>query len=320
MLGAPGDVGVDAELGQLLGHDLAGLGDVALALAALLGHQALDLVVLAGVQRLEGEVLQLPLDGVDTEPMGDRGVDVERLARLLQLLLLGHGRDRAHVVQAVGELDEDDPDVGGHRHHHLAVVLGLGLVAGLEGQVVELGDPVHEARDLLAEGLAHLLQRGTGVLDGVVQQGRAQRLGVQAHAGADLGHADGMDDELLPGEPALVGVVEAGVGERCLHAVAIHGQRLTGVLLHDREQVAQQPLLKGRKLGVLHRLVAARTGDPVDARAVGGQHRRGGVAAGLVATRLAAGARVTATDGSAQAPARSFALFRYRCPSSYTSE
>ena len=122
------------ELGQLLGDDLAGLVDVALALAALLGDQPLDLVVLARMQRLEGEVLELPLDGVDTEPVGDRRVDVERLARLLDLLLLGHRRDRAHVVQPVGELDQDDPDVRGHRHHHLAVVLGLRLVARLEGQ------------------------------------------------------------------------------------------------------------------------------------------------------------------------------------------
>jgi hypothetical protein len=32
------------------------------------------------------------------------------------------------VVQAVGELDQDDPHIGGHRDHHLAVVLGLRLI------------------------------------------------------------------------------------------------------------------------------------------------------------------------------------------------
>ena len=114
--------------------------------------------------------------------------------------------------------------------------------------------------------------------------------------------------------------MDARVGERRLHAVAIHGQRLAGVLLHDREQVTQQPLLKRRQLGVLDRLLAARRDDPVDARAIGGQNGRRGVAAGLVTTRLAGGARVTAADGSGQAPARRFALFRYLCPSWYISE
>ncbi len=90
VLGPARDLGLDPELIELLAQILAGLVDVALALGALLGHQPLDLVVLAGVERLEGQVLQLPLDRVDAEPVGDRGVDVERLASLLDLLLLGH--------------------------------------------------------------------------------------------------------------------------------------------------------------------------------------------------------------------------------------
>ena len=199
VLGAARDLRLDPELVELLGQVLARLVDVALALGALLGDQTLDLVVLARMQRLEREVLELPLDRVDTEPVGDRAVDVERLAGLLDLLLLGHRGDRAHVVQAIGELDQDDPDVRGHRDHHLAVVLGLRLVARLERQPGELGDAVDQAGDLLAERLANLLQRRRGVLDGVVQQRRAQRLGVEAHPGADLRHADRMDDEVLAG-------------------------------------------------------------------------------------------------------------------------
>jgi hypothetical protein len=38
---------------------------VSLALGTLLGDQPLDLVVLAGMKRLEPKVLELPLDGVD---------------------------------------------------------------------------------------------------------------------------------------------------------------------------------------------------------------------------------------------------------------
>ncbi len=219
--------------------------DVALALVALLGDEALDLLVLARVQGREGEVLELPLDRVDPQPVGERRVDLERLARLLDLLLLGHRVDRAHVVQAVGELDQDHPHVGGHRDHHLAVVLGLRLVARLEGDPGQLRDAVDDLCDLLAEALAHLLDRGRGVLDRVVQQRRAQRLGVQAHARADARHADGVHDEVLAGLAPLVGVVLAGEHERVVHAVAVDlDRRVLGVLGDDREQVAEQPPLE----------------------------------------------------------------------------
>ena len=120
---------MDPEHRQLFCQVFARLVDVALALGPLLGDETLDLVVLAGMERLERQVLELPLDRVDAEPVGDRRVDVERLARFLDLLLLRHRRDRAHVVEPVGELDQDHPDVGRHRDHHLSVVLGLRLVA-----------------------------------------------------------------------------------------------------------------------------------------------------------------------------------------------
>ena len=149
------------------------------------------------MQRGESEILELPLDRVDTQSVSDWRVDLERLARLLQLLLLGHRIDRAHVVQAVGQLDQDDSHVACHRHHHLAVVLRLGLVARLEGDPGQLRDAVDDPGDLLAEAFAHLLDRRRGVLDRVVQERRAQRLGVQAHAGADACHPDWVHDEVL---------------------------------------------------------------------------------------------------------------------------
>ncbi len=230
---------------QLARQVLPGLAHVALAVVALLGHQTLDLLVLAGVQGREREVLELPLDRVDAQAMRDRGVDLQGLLRLVDLLLLGHRLDRAHVVQAVGELDQDDPHVGGHRHHHLAVVLRLRLIARVEGDAGQLGDAVHHVRDLLAEALAHLLDRGRGVLHGVVQQRRAQRLGVQAHPRADARDPHGVHDEVLAGLAPLRGVVLAGEHERRFHARAVDlDGRVGGVLGDDREQVAEQPALE----------------------------------------------------------------------------
>ena len=221
---------LDADVEQLAREKAAGVVDVGLALVALLGDELLDLGVLARVQGGEGEVLQLPLDRVDSQPVGQRRVDLQRLARLRHLLLLGQGAQGAHVVQAVGQLDQDHPDVGGHRHHHLAVVLGLALVAALEGDPGQLGHPVDELGDLLAELDADLLEAGAGVLDRVVQQRRAERLGVEAHAGTDLGHADGVGDELVAGTAQLVGVAVAGEVEGTGHRGAIDRRQRGGDL------------------------------------------------------------------------------------------
>ena len=216
MLGPARDLGLDPDLLQLLGEELAGVADVGLALVALLGDQLFDFGVLARVQSGEGEVLELPLDRVDPQPVGQRRVDLQRLVRLRHLLLLRQGAERAHVVEAVGQLDQDHPDIGGHRHHHLPVVLGLALVATLERHPGQLGDAVDQVGDLVAEFPADVVEAGAGVLDGVVQQRRAEGLGVEPHPGADLGHPDRVGDELVAGVAPLVGVALAGEVEGAL--------------------------------------------------------------------------------------------------------
>src|SRR5205807_5715782 len=83
------------------------------------------------------------------------------------------------------------------------------------------------------------------------QQRGAQRLGVETHPGADLGHPDRVNDELLAGLATLVSVVDAGVYERFLDLVTVdRDRRLIRMLLDDREQVRQQPALGLGQLGV----------------------------------------------------------------------
>jgi hypothetical protein len=241
VLRAARDLGLDADLPKLSLQELAGFRDVLLALVALLGDELLDLVVLAGMEALEREVLQLPLDRVNTQTVRQWRVDLERLASLLDLLVLRQGAQRAHVVKAIGELDQDDPHVGGHRHHHLAVVLCLVLVAALERDPGELGHAVDQPGDRLAEQLADLVEARRRVLDRVVEERGAERLGVQPQAGADLCDLYGMGDEVLAGAAALIRVALAGERERVLDrsAVQLVG-RFLGVLGDHREQVAEQ--------------------------------------------------------------------------------
>jgi len=118
--------------------------DLLLAGGATVGDHRLDLGVLPRVEDLEGEILELPLHGMDSEPVGEWRVDLECLLGLLHLLLPAEVLDRAHVVQPVGELDQDHAHVLRHRHDHLAIVLRLRLLAALEADPGELGDTLDE--------------------------------------------------------------------------------------------------------------------------------------------------------------------------------
>ncbi len=101
--------------------------------------------------------------------------------------------ERAHVVQAVGELDEDDADVVDHGQHHLAQVFGLLLFAGGEIDLADLGDALDDVRDLLAEFLADFDDGDRGVFDGIVQQAGGDGDRIHLHVGQNVARlrADG---------------------------------------------------------------------------------------------------------------------------------
>ena len=153
--------------------------------------------------------------------MRERRVDLERLLRLLHLLLLAQVLDRAHVVEPVGELDQDHAHVLRHRDDHLAVVLGLGLLAALELDPRQLRHALDELRDLVAELGAHFLDVGVGVLDHVVEQRGGDRLLVEVELGADLRGAPRVVDEVLARAALLALVRGRGEGEGPREQVAV---------------------------------------------------------------------------------------------------
>jgi hypothetical protein len=97
---------------------------------------------------------------------------VSRAMRLALLLVLDEV-ERAHVVQPVGQLDQQHADVVRHREQEFAEILGGALALGLRLDLGELGDAVDHARDILAEQALDVLGRGDGILDRVVENRRA---------------------------------------------------------------------------------------------------------------------------------------------------
>ena len=115
---------------------------------------------------------------------------------------------RSHVVEAVGELDQDDPDVIHHRQQHLAEVLGLTLLGRGQADGADLGHTFDDMRDFGAEQLMDALDRGEGVLDDVVKQTGRHGDDVQLHVGQEVCNCQRMDEIGLPRVAHLSPVLE----------------------------------------------------------------------------------------------------------------
>ena len=204
--------------------------DVGLAALAPGVEELGQLAEALGLERLEGQVLELPLHLPDPEPLGERGVDLHRLAGDALLLLGRQAVQRAHVVEPVGELDEHDPDVLGHRQQHLADVLGLLLLVAVGAELGQLGHAVDELGDLGAELLLDVGQAELGVLGDVVEEGGLDRDRVDPELGQDLGRGDRVRDERLAGRPLLALVR----GDREIERPPDRFEVGAGVLLEDR--------------------------------------------------------------------------------------
>ena len=219
---------VDLDAGRLEAR--AQLGDrpvdVALAAGAPRVEELGELAEAFGLEGLEGEILELPLHLPDAQPLGQRRVDLHGLAGDAQLLLRRQAVQRAHVVEPVGELDQDDPDVLGHRQEHLPDVLGLLLLVAVGAELGQLGDAVDELGDLRPEALLDVGQAVLGVLGDVVQERRLDRRGIEPELGQDLGRGDRMGDVRLAGRPALAFVGEHGQVERAPDRLEVRGRML----------------------------------------------------------------------------------------------
>ena len=96
---------------------------------------------------------------------GERRIDVQRLLGDARALFRRHEMQRAHVVQAVGELDEQHAHVFGDGEQQFAEVLGLLGLLGDEVELLDLGQALDQLADLLAEHPVDLFARRFGVLD-----------------------------------------------------------------------------------------------------------------------------------------------------------
>ena len=206
-------------LGEFLPDGRDGLCEFRLHLVETLGDGAIGL----GLQDLERQRLELGAHVLHTHAAGERRIDFHGFGGDPLLLFGRHEFERAHVVQAVGELDQQHTDVGRDGEQELAEVLGLRFLAGDELQALDLGQAIDDGTDLGAEDLVDFGAGGVGILDGVMQQRHGDRGVVEPEFGEDGGDFERMVEVGVAGGALLAAMLLHGID------VSLVEQRLVGV-------------------------------------------------------------------------------------------
>ncbi|MGY4289639.1 hypothetical protein ACVWXO_008905 [Bradyrhizobium sp. LM2.7] len=182
----------EAAVAQIVGELRLDLADqVAVALGERvepLHHHRIGL----GIEGAEGQVLQLLAHFLHAHAARERRIDVERLLGDSPARFRRHEIQRPHVVQAVGELHQENADVVSNGQQQFAQILGLLGLARHQLQPLQLGQALDQGADLGPEDLVDLGPRRFGVLDRVVKQrGHDGRI-IQLQVGENRRHLEGV--------------------------------------------------------------------------------------------------------------------------------
>ncbi len=153
-LDAPLHARLDVVLAQLLVEEIFDRAQKLLAFDAAGFDRLRHLLVAHRIGIAEGQILKLATHLAHAQAMGQRRVNVHGLARDGLLAVGLQVLESAHVVQAVGQLDQHHANVRHHGQQHLADVLGLAVFAVGELNLVDLGDALDDVGHLVAELVA----------------------------------------------------------------------------------------------------------------------------------------------------------------------
>src|SRR5678816_1603249 len=146
---------------------------------------------------LECEILELPSHARHAESMGKRSIQVPRFLRDARSLLDRQVVESPHVVQAVGELDDDDARVFCDRKKELAIILDLPVLRRIEREMPDLRQAVDYLRDLGAEMRVDFGNGDIGVFDDVVNEPACDCYGVELQLRENLCDFDAVRYEIL---------------------------------------------------------------------------------------------------------------------------
>jgi hypothetical protein len=162
--------------------------------ATSLGHGLFQNVVAPGLEVLERQVLQLTVGLVQTQAVRNRRVDFKSLGRDAVPFGTGYVGQRAHIVRTVGQFDQDDANIARHGQQHLAEGLGLVLFAGVELQLVELGQAIDQFRYRRPEAFNQFDFGNAAVFQRIMQERCHEGLRIKLPLGALCRDRNGVRD------------------------------------------------------------------------------------------------------------------------------
>ena len=165
------------------------------------------------IERPEREILELLAHLLHAHAAGQGRIDIERFLGNTSARGLGYEFERPHVMQAIGELNQEHTHVVGNRQQQLAQILGLLGLARDEFEPLQLGESLDQGADLGSEEAVDLGAGRLGVLDRVVQQRRDDGGVVELEVGQNGRHLERM---------GKIRVARgAGLRPVCLHRIDI---------------------------------------------------------------------------------------------------
>ena len=174
-----------------------------LALTAFNFYLLYQVVINIRLHITEGQILQLPFNGVDTKTMCERRINLQCFPGNRLLLMHRHILHRAHIMQTVGQLNQYDADIARHRQKHFAIVFNLAVFLGNIFDFAQLGNTIYQICYYGAELLFDIFQLVIRILYHIMQEGSSQCFIIHLQSYKDAYNANRMDDVRFTGFTCL---------------------------------------------------------------------------------------------------------------------
>ena len=126
--------------------------------------------------------------------MGQGSINFHGFPRNPLLLVLAQVLEGPHIVEPVGQFNQDDPHVLRHGNQHLAVVFSQLLLVGLVLHLTQLGDPVNNDPHIMAKLSLQLIQSDVRILNHIMQKATGHRHRIQFETRQNTRHLNRVDD------------------------------------------------------------------------------------------------------------------------------
>ena len=128
------------------------------------------------------QVLELFTKTVNSQTFCDGSIDLKRLSRNAPGLVRPHHAQRAHIVQAISQFDENHAHIPCHRQDHFSKTGGNRLFPGAEIKMSQLGHTIDQLGNLIIKNFLDFSLRCRRIFDDIMHHRRHQALIVEPHS------------------------------------------------------------------------------------------------------------------------------------------